>query len=69
MPDFLTLKFNTMWIVGLISDQVQNNHAAWVTNGKSFEDYDSACEYAYELQESLPEEYSGESIYFQEEED
>lgn len=35
----------------------------------SLEHYDLACEYASELQESLPEEYNGESVYFQEEEE
>lgn len=32
----------TIYVVGIISDQVQNNHAAWVVGGKSFEDYDEA---------------------------
>ena len=55
-----------MYVVGIISDQVQNNHAAWVTNGKSFQDYNKACEYASELNEKVG---AGESVYFQEEED
>lgn len=53
----------TIYVVGIISDQVQNNHAAWVIGGKDFEDYDEACEYASELNVG-----AGESVYFQEEE-
>ena len=53
-----------IYVVGVISDQVQNNHAAWVTNGKGFEDYDKACEYASELNETVG---PGESVYFQKE--
>lgn len=55
----------TIYVVGIISDQIQNNHAAWVIGGKGFEDYDKACEYASELNEKVG---VGESVYFQEEE-
>lgn len=55
----------TIYVVGIISDQVQNNHAAWVVGGKGFEDYNEACEYASELNEKVG---VGESVYFQEEE-
>jgi len=55
-----------MYVVGVISDQIQSNHAAWVVGGKGFEDYDKACEYASELNEKVG---AGESVYFQEEDE
>ena len=57
-----------VYVVGIISDQVQNNHSAWVIGGKSFDNYDQACEYASELQYLLGDEPCGQQVYFQEEE-
>ena len=55
----------TTYGVGIISDQVQKNHAAGLVVGTRAEAYDKACEYASELNEKVG---LGESVYFQEEE-
>ncbi len=57
------------WVVGTISDQVQNNYEAWLVGGQRFENEAAASEYAAELQEQLDVHnengHSGESVYFQ----
>ncbi len=57
------------WVVGVISDQIQNNYEAWLVGGQRFESEAEASEYAAELQAQLDSHnengHSGESVYFQ----